>query len=224
MLAAKEKYEEEKRKYLSAEVALECSLLDDALQTSLLEIAEILTEFLNRLRTKIPAQGHLFRKTKKNLSKMDRGSQDAYIQFRSFLFPELADAKSNGKVKDSCFHTVANRLQITGDSILKFRDKVLAHKYDEKRFVTHLSFKQYCEIKEALSSTLDAVAIVGTLSCNDWSMTRSPIEIPRTAKWLNKGLMAAACPIRWNMGVEPRYVKHGMKTVQTPNKPTDINQ
>ena len=36
--------------------------------------------------------------------------------------------------------------------------------------------------------------------------------------------MAAACPIRWNMGVEPSYVKHRMKTVQSPNKPTDISQ
>ncbi|MBN9376772.1 MAG: hypothetical protein BGO14_00190 [Chlamydiales bacterium 38-26] len=224
LLTAKEKYEEEKRKYLSAEVALECSLLDDALQTSLLEIAEIFAEFLNRLRTKIPAQSHLFRKFKKNLSKMDWGSQDAYAQSRSFLFPELDDAINSGKVKDSYFHTLANRLQTTGDSILKFRDKVLAHKYDEERFVTHLSFKQYCEIKDALASTLDAVAIVGTLCCNDWSMTRSPIEIPRTAQWLNEGLIAAACPIRWNMGVEPRYVKHGMKTVQSPNKPTDISQ
>lgn len=55
-------------------------------------------------------------------------------------------------------------------------------------------------------------------------MTRSPIEISRTAQWLNVGLMAAACPIRWNMGVEPRYVKLGMKTVQSPNKPTDTNK
>ena len=87
-----------------------------------------------------------------------------------------------------------------------------------------LTYLLNCEIKDALASTLDAVAIVGTLCCNDWSMTRSPIEIPRTAQWLNEGLIAAACPIRWNMGVEPRYVKHGMKTVQSPNKPTDISQ
>lgn len=224
LLAAKEKYDEEKRKYLSAEAALECSLLDDALQTNLLEIAEILAEFLNRLRTKIPAQGRLFRRSNKTLSKMDRGGQDAYVRSRSFLFPDLDEATSNGKVKDSCFHALANRLQTIGDSILKFRDKVLAHKYDEERFITRLSFQQYCETKEALSSTLDAVAIVGTLSCNDWSMTRSPIEIPRTAQWLNEGLRAAACPIRWNMGIEPFYVKHGMKTVQCPNNPTDISQ
>lgn len=224
LLVAKEKYEEEKRKYLSAEVALECSLLDDALQTSLLEVAEILTEFLHRLRTKIPASGHLFRKSKKCLLTMDTLAQETYAQSRSFLFPELDDATSNGKVKASHFHSVADRLQETGNSILKFRNKVLAHKYDDERFVTHLSFEQYCEIKEVFSSILDAVAMVGTLSYNDWSMTRSPIEIPRTAKWLNEGLMAAACPIRWNMGIEPRYVKHGMKTVQSPNKPTDINQ
>jgi hypothetical protein len=119
-----------KGKYLSAEVALECSLLDDALQTSLLETAEIFAEFLNRLRTKIPAQSHLFRKFKKNLSKMDRGNQNAYVQSRSFLFPELDEAISSGKVNDSYFHVLANRLQITGDSILKFRDKVLALRSD----------------------------------------------------------------------------------------------
>lgn len=68
LLAAKEKYEEEKRKYQSAEEALECSLLDDALQTNLLEIAEILAEFLNRLRKKIPAQGHFYLEHQKKFS------------------------------------------------------------------------------------------------------------------------------------------------------------
>jgi len=224
LMKAKETYEEEKRKYLSAEGSLECSIIEDALQTSLLEIAEILAEFCNRLRTTIPARGHLFRKSKKYLITISTECQETYVQSRSFLFPELDDAKNNGKVKDSYFHAVANRLEITGYSILKFRNKVLAHKYDKERFVTQLSFEQYSEIIGTLFKTLNAIAIVGTLLINDWSKTRSPTEIPRTAQWLNEGLMGAACPIRWNMGVEPRYVKHGMKTVQSPNKPTDVSQ
>lgn len=223
LLAAKKKYQEEKKKYQSAEGALECSLVDDALQTNLLEIAEILAEFLKRLRKEIPARGHLFRTSKKIRSTMDKVSQETYAQSRSFLFPELNDAKSNGKVNESYFHAIANHLQTTGSAVLIFRNKVLAHKYDEERYATHLSFEQYSEVIGALFKTLNAVAIVGALSENDWTMTRSPTEIPRTAKWLNKGLIAAAYPTRWTMGVEPRYVKHGMKTVQSPNKPADIN-
>lgn len=215
LLETKEKYEEEKRKYLSAEGCLESSLLDDALQTNLLEVAEILAEFLNRLRTKIPAQGHLFRKSKKNLSATGRVCQETYARSRSFLFSEVDDSKSNGKVKDSHFHALADRLQAIGDPILKFRDKVLAHKYDEERFVTRLSFKQYCEIREAFKSTLNAVAIVGALSSNDWSMTRSPLEITRTVKWLTEGVMAATFPLR-----SPQNFRKGLKTVQSPTKPT----
>lgn len=134
---------------------------------------------------------------------MDRVNQETYAQSRSFLFPELDDGKSNGKANESYFHAVANRLQTTGISILVFRDKVLAHKYDEERFVTHLSFEQYSEIIGVLFKTLNAIAIVGSLSENDWSKTRSPTEIPRTVKWLNEGLIAAARPSRWNAGFGP---------------------
>lgn len=200
LLAAKEKHEEEKRKYLSAEGSLECSLLEDAIKTNILEIAEILAEFLNRLRTKIPAHCHLFRKAK-SLSTTDRITQEAYATSRSFLFPEVDNAKSNGKVENSHFHDVANRLQTIGDPILQFRDKVLAHKYDKERFVTHLSYKQYVEIRKAFKSTLNAIAIVGTFSSNNWSMTRSSIEIERTDKWLTKGLLAAAVPVRSPLGL-----------------------
>ncbi len=203
LLEIKEKHEEEKRKYLSAEVSLECCLLDDAVKTNVLEMAEILAEFLNRLRTKIPAHCHLFRKSKKILSIANEVTQKTYVQSRSFLFPEADDVKSNGKVKDSYFHPIADRLQTIGNPILKFRDRVLAHKYDKNRFITHLSFEQYCEIREAFKSTLNALAIVGTLSTNDWCMTRSPIEIERTIKWLTDGLMAAAPPIRRNASTEP---------------------
>jgi hypothetical protein len=203
LLEIKEKYEEEKSKYLSAEVSLECSILDDAITTNVLEMAEILAEFLNRLRTKIPARCHLFRKSKKILAITNEPIQETYTRSRSFLFPEADDTKNNGKVKDSYFHTIADRLQAIGDPILKFRDKVLAHKYDEDRFITQLSFEQYCGIREAFKNTLNAIAIVGTLSSNDWCMTRSPIEVERTIKWLTDGLMAAAPPIRRNMNMEP---------------------
>lgn len=184
-------------------MSLECSLLDDAIKTNVLEIAEILTEFLSRLRTKIPGHCHLFRKSKKILATTNKLIQETYARSRPFLFPEADDTKSNGKVKDSYFHTIADRLQTIGDPILKFRDKVLAHKYDEDRFITQLSFEQYCEIREAFKNTLNDIAIVGTLSSNDWCMTRSPIEIERTIKWLTDGLMAAAPPIRRNMSMEP---------------------
>ncbi len=204
LLEIKEKYEEEKRKYLSAEGSLECSLLDDAIKTNVLEMAEMLAEFLNRLRKKITAHCHLFRKSKKILATTNEHIQETYVQSRAFLFPSEADhINSNGKVKDSYFHSIADRLQTIGDPILKFRDRVLAHKYDQDRFITQLSFEQYCEIIEAFRGTLDAVAVVGTLSANDWCMTRSPIEIERTIKWLTEGLMAAAPPIRRNASMEP---------------------
>lgn len=175
LLEIKEIHHEEKRKYLSAEESLESSLLDDAIQTNVLEIAEILDEFLNRLRTTIPASCHLFRKSTKILGTTSEVFQKTYILSRSFLFPEVDDAKSNGKVKDSYFHSIADRLKAIGEPILTFRNKVLAHKYDKDRFYTHLSFEEYRKIRDAFKSTLDAVAIVGTLSSNDWFMTRSPI-------------------------------------------------
>ncbi len=219
LLGAKEKHEEEKNKYLPTDVTLECSLLNDALKTNLLEVAEILTEFLDRLRKKIPARGHLFRKSKKNLSRLTKANQIAYANSRSFLFPDLDEIKNNGKVNDGSFHDMANRLQITGHSILKFRDQVLAHKYDKERFATQLSYVQYSEIMKALKDTLDAIALVGTFSQNDWSMTRSHIEIPRASKWLTEGLTAAARPSHWGEIFYPTYVKHGMKTVESPSKP-----
>lgn len=221
ILTAKEKYEEEKRKDLSAEVALECSLLDDALQTSLLEVAEILSEFLARLRTTISARCHLFRKCKKILSIADEVIQEKYSQSRFFLFPEFDDAKNNGKVKESYFHDIADRLEVIGNPILKFRDKVLAHKYDKDRFITRLSLKQYSEIRDAFRNTLDSVAIVGTLSSNDWSMTRSHTEIIRTDQWLKKGLIAAATPLRMPSLEASRK---SFKTVQSPVKPLDIKR
>lgn len=223
LLTAKEKHHEEKRKYryVSEEIALECSILDDALHTNLLEMAEILVEFLNRLRTNIPAKGHLFRKSKKSLAMSDKVDQKTYIQFRSFLFPKLDDAKRGGKVKHSYFHDVADRLHAIGIPVLTFRDKVLAHKYDKDRFVTHLSLEQYCEIRDALINTLDAIAIVGTFLPNDWTMTRSSKAILRTDKWLVEGLIDAAISIHRYGIIHPPYFKDSVKTVQCPNNPID---
>lgn len=223
MLTAKEKHHEEKRKYryLLEEIALECSILDDALHTNLLEVAEILSEFLTRLRTKIPAKGHLFTKSKKALSTIDKVNQETYIQFRSFLFPKLDNHKSSGKVKHSYFHDVADRLHAIGIPLLTFRNKVLAHKYDKDRFVTHLSLEHYCEIRNALINTLDAIAIVGTFLPNDWTMTRSSKAILRTDKWLVEGLIAAAISIHKYGFIHPPYFKDSVKTVQCPDNPID---
>lgn len=195
MLEAKEKYEEEKRKYLSGEVSLACSLVEDAIERNLLEVAEVLAEFCSRLRTKIPAKGHLFKKSNENLSMMNKANREIYAEARSFLFPKLDDLTSNGEVDDSYFHDVANRLHSIGDPIRKFRNKVLAHKYDKKRFDTHLSFEQYSEIKRNFMDILNAIAIVASFRPNDVSMRIvSPLEIKRTAKWLTEGLLATAVP------------------------------
>lgn len=195
ILTAKEKYEEEKRKYLSAKVSLECSILEDALTMNLLEVAEILAEFVNRLRTKIPAQGHLFKTSKKIQCMMDKVDKETYTQARSFLFPKLDGIKNNGKVHQNHFHEIANRLEKIGKPIETFRNKVLAHKYDKERFDVQLSFEQYSEIKMAFMNKLNAIAIVGSFFSNDVFMrTGSPAEIERTAKWLTEGLLATAVP------------------------------
>lgn len=217
---AQKKYEEETKKYpyLSEEIALEYNLLDDALQTSLLGVAEILREFRIRLRRKIPRKIHLFTKPD-DLSIMDKVIQERYIQSRSFLFPELDDVKSNGGVQDSYFHNVADRLYKIGTPILAFRNKVLAHKYDKDRFVIHLSAKEYCEIRDALVNTLDAIAIVGTFLPNDWTMTRSEKAFIRTDKWLVEGLIDAA--ISTQKIIFPLCPKDNRKKVQSPTNLID---
>lgn len=218
ILTAKEKHYEEKRKYryLLEEIALECSILDDALHTNLLEVAEILVELLNRLRTKIASKAHLFRKSRKSLSMINKVDQKTYMQARSFLFPKLDDIKNEGKVKNSYFYDVADRLRKIGIPILTFRNKVLAHKYDKDRFTTHLSFTQYCEITSMLKDTLDAIGIVGAFFPNDWTMTRSPKAIVRTNKWLEEGLIDAAISIHRYGIIHPPYFKDNKKTVQDP--------
>lgn len=220
LLTAQKKYEQEKKKYshLSEEIALEYNLLDDALQTNLLNVTEILKEFCIRLRRKIPRKIHLFIKPY-DLSIMDKVDPETYTQARSFLFPKLDDFKNNGKVQDSYFRDVANLLTSIGGPIIKFRNKVLAHKYDKDRFVIHLSAKKYCEIRDALMKTLDAIAIVGTFLPNDWGMTRSQEAFIRTDKWLVEGLMAAA--ISTHKMTFPLCPKDSRKKVQFPVNPID---
>lgn len=196
ILTAQEKYQEEQNKYLLGALSLEYTILTDVLHTSLLEVAEILAEFLDRLKTKIPARGHLFKKSKKILATMDKDDQEIYTKARLFLFPELDDIKSNGKVNSAYFHEIADRLREKAKPILIFRDKVLAHKYDKERFVTRLLFKQYCEIREVFKNILNAVSIVGAFICDDRSKRHSAIEIERTANWLIKGLLASAKGVR----------------------------
>lgn len=199
---AMEKYEAGKREILSAEVSIEFSLLDDSLQTNLLEVAELLAQFLIRLRQKIPAHAHLFRKQKKALYATEETIQQAYNQSRAFLFPDLQESNNKGKVTVIHFYRLADRLELVANPILDFRDKVIAHKYDEDRFSTRLSFEQYSEIKKYFKTILDAVAIVGTLSFNDWCMTRTNIEIERVTTWLNEGLIASVPRIRTNVSAE----------------------
>lgn len=220
LLTAQKKYEEEKKKYtyLAEEIPLEYHLLDDALQTSLLSVAEILNEFRIRLLRKIPSKIHLFTKPN-DLSIINKVAQQTYIHSRSFLFPQLDDLISNGEVQDSYFHYVAKRLRSIGDPLRKFRNKVLAHKYDKDRFFIHLSAKKYCEIRDALMETLDAIAIVATFLPNDWTpMTRSPESFIRTDKWLVEGLIAAAIPIH---KMYPLCPKDSAKKVQCPANPID---
>lgn len=219
LLTAQKKYEEEKKKYtyLAEEISLEYHLLDDALETNLLNVAEILNQFCIRLRKKIPRKIHLFTKPN-DLSIINKVPQKTYIHSRSFLFPKLNDLTSNGEVQDNYFHDVANRLQSIGDPVRKFRNKVLAHKYDKHRFLVHLSAKKYCEIRDALMETLDAVAIVGTFLPNDWTMTRSPEVFMRTDKWLVEGLIAAAIPID---KMYPLCFKDSAKKVQCAANPID---
>lgn len=214
LLTAQKKYEEEKKKYtyLAEEISLEYHLLDDALETNLLNVAEILNQFCIRLRRKIPRKIHLFTKPN-DLSIISKVAQKIYIHSRSFLFPKLDDLTSNGEVQNSYFHDVANRLQSIGDPVLKFRNKVLAHKYDKERDLIHLSIKKYSEIRDALMKTLDVIAIVGTFLPNDWTMTRSRESYIRTDKWLVEGLIAAAIPIH---KMYPLCSKDNGKKVQSP--------
>lgn len=221
LLTAQKKYEEEKKKYtyLAEEISLEYHLLDDALETNLLNVAEILNQFCIRLRRKIPRKIHLFTKPN-DLSIINKIAQQTYIQSRSFLFPKVDDLTSNEDIQVTYFHDIAKRLHALGTPIGKFRNKVLAHKYDEDRFLVHLSAKKYCEIRDALMETLDAVAIVGTFLPNDWTMTRSREPFLRTDKWLVEGLIAAAIPID---KMYPLCPKDSAKKVQCPANPTDSN-
>lgn len=197
LLQAKKHYELAKREILSAEVSLECSLLEDALQKNLLEVAELIAEFIMKLRKSIPSNySPLFKRTKKVFLTMGEEFKEEYNRCRSFLFPLLNEQESNGSINHLHFHDVAKRLELKATPLLKYRDKVLAHKYDEDRFLTHLSLEQYCEINNAFKKILDATAIVGTFSYNDWCKTRSEIELARANKWLQTGLLASAVRIR----------------------------
>lgn len=197
LLGAKERYELAKREIFSAEVSLECSMLNDALQKNLLEVAELIAEFLMRLRKSIPSRhSPLFKKSNKALLIIDEGLRSEYLRLRTFLFPLLNEQDSKNSIDHSHFQSVAKRLELKAKPLLQFRDKVLAHKYDRERFLMRFSLEQYCEIKNEFKEILDAIAIVGTLSFNDWCKTRVDVEVDRTGKWLLDGLIASAPRIR----------------------------
>ena len=176
----------------SESISLESDLLEDALQANLLEVAELVAEFIIRLRKSIPGtHGHLFRRSKNTLGDSEESGIRDYEQSRAFLFPHLDEKLSNGSVPVDGFKAVAERLEAKAQALLKFRDKILAHKYDRERFAVAFSYEQYSEIRLEFRRILDAVAMVGAVSFNDWSQTQGNKEIDRATKWLLDGLKAS---------------------------------
>jgi hypothetical protein len=176
----------------SENISLESDLLEDALQANLLEVAELVAEFIFRLRGPIPGTyGHLFRQDKNALGDSEENEIRDYEQSRAFLFPHLDEKSSNGRVSRDRFNAVAERLETKAQALHKFRNKRLAHKFDKKRFAVALSYEQYSEIRLELRRVLDAVAMVGVFSSNDWSQTQGKKEIDRATKWLLDGLIAS---------------------------------
>jgi hypothetical protein len=195
-LQAQEKYEKVKEAIFSAEVSLESSLVADVIAKNLLEVAEVISELLLRLRKSIPAtRCPLFKIPKKILKQTGQEFKDIYAQSRAFLFPAL-DERGDEKLQDSHFQALADRLEKLSEPIEAFRDKVIAHKYDPKRFETHLGFDQYCEIMTEFKFVLSALSIVGALFFDGWPKTCTETEIARVSEWLSKGLVSTAVHTR----------------------------
>jgi hypothetical protein len=196
LLSAREQYEAAKVVIGLAEASLEDSFVSDAIAKNLLEVAEVLSELLSRLRGRIPSTWcRLFKRPQKLLKREEQAFRDRYEQARHILFP-VVEGQVEEEIRHGHFCTLADRLEKNSEQLEAFRDKVIAHKYDPKRFVTHFSIDQYFATMEEVQSVLASLYIVGALAYDGWPRTRSEMEVNRASKWLIDGLVATAVHTR----------------------------
>lgn len=192
MMRELDKYYHNKLTWQDGTVSLEAEILEDAIAQNLLEISELVKQFGKLFRTKIRNNfAFLFMLTSKNNLKIIHDYDEAqtlqYRLARSWLFPSLE--YNQEKIPESSYMDLAKRLEEKADKLIAFRDKVIAHKFDEKRFKTVLTYQEYLDVYEDKISFLGAISIVATLRANDWSFLEHFNKSSRRARdWLHNGL------------------------------------
>lgn len=178
-----------KNKILCGNITLEEEIIIDALLKNILEISEVTKNFYIAIKSTIPAQfGALFKRIGKN--KLKDRFDDEFIKYynksRVFLFPSLSNEVS---VKDQDFSNLSKRLENNAKKLLNYRDKIIAHQYDEDRFEVSFTYEEYLNIHTDLVQILNAISIVTTFRDNNWKQEESFVGRSYQAKkWLVNGL------------------------------------
>jgi len=174
MLQIKKKYLDERQKKFSAEVPIEYEFAEDIINVELLKIAELFKNFAKILNENFPRKySSLFSSSKKIRSKMNEDEWIKYTKTQFNLFGEEIDLnKNHGKIDDKYFKDLGTKLKELVNPILKCRNKIIAHPFDEERHSTFLTLIDYHEILETCKEFFESISIVGTLTPihpKDWT-------------------------------------------------------
>lgn len=189
VLEVLEEYENNSKQSQNAVASLTLQLIEDMVESNLLEMAQILNEFSGAINTKVHGQyGQLFRRIGKDKLKEFFTSEqiEQYINTRKILFP--LSRKDNANVTCEDMAALRGVISEKVSKLVAFRDRVIAHKSDLARFNTHLSYEDFFKIYEEMRKVFDAIAIVGSLKENDCYSCENEEEKNQTRQWLRQGL------------------------------------
>ena len=110
------------------------------------------------------------------------------LSFKS-LFTEIDE--DNEKITKNKFKNISKKINKSAKQLFALRHKVLAHKYDPKRFDVHLSFQEFLKIADKIMAIMDHISMIVSYRLNDWDSFYAKSDQARVKKWLVAGLLSS---------------------------------
>lgn len=176
--------------FSSGKVTLEVQLVGDIINSNLLKMALVIEELYIGFNKSIhPQFGQLFRRISKDKLKNIIDNEQNYSAMRLLLFEN--EEKNQINVTCEKFSLLSKKVEVVAEKIKDFRDKVIAHSNDKKRFKTHLAYEEYLLIHDDVVKYLNAISVVATFRHNDWAFIEKFDQSSKAKNWLIGGLIAS---------------------------------
>lgn len=173
----------------SALVTLENQLLDDAISYNLIELSELIEAFAENFPLEGTKFDPIFKMNQWVAETLTAELLNEYNLSFNFLFTKIDEG--NDKIYKNKFKNISKKINKNAKKLFALRNKVLAHKYDPKRFDVYLSFQEFLKIADEIMTTMDHISMVASFRLNDWDSFFAKSEHERVKNWLVAGLLSS---------------------------------